>query len=154
MLARPHKPVSCQFICQPASLASARAALRAALPGNLDRRQQGLILLAAGEVWQNIIRHGAAGGSPDSYFGFRLKQHNRRRASQLWLTSWDSNPARDSARDLAHDPARDLASWQAPLPGSGGGFGLLLIARIASQTRYQRSAGLNIAVLVFRPDSL
>lgn len=130
------------FACQPASLAPARAALLAQLPGCLGQHQKGLILLAAGEVWQNIIRHGAAGGSPESCFGFRLKQHKSRQTTRLWLTSWDSNPACDPA------------SWPTPLPGNAGGFGLLLIRRIASQTRYQRCAGLNIAVLVFQPDNL
>ena len=99
-------------------------------------------MLAAGEVWQNIIRHGAAGGSLESRFGFRLKHSRGRGKCRLWLTSWDSNPAADPA------------SWRAPLPGSAGGFGLLLIRRITSQTRYRHSAGLNIAVLVFQPDKL
>ena len=146
------------FACQPASLARARAALLAQLPGALNPHQKGLILLAAGEVWQNIIRHGAAGGSPDSWFGFRLKQHKGRGTSRLWLTSWDSNPASNPAfnpaSNPAFNPASNPASWQGPQPGSAGGFGLLLIGRIASQTRYQRRAGLNIAVLVFQPDRL
>jgi len=120
--------------------------LLAQLPGALNPHQKGLILLAAGEVWQNIIRHGAAGGSADHCFGFRLKQHKGRGTSRLWLTSWDSTPA--------SDPACDPASWQGRQPGSAGGFGLVLIGRIASQTRYQRRAGLNIAVLVFQPDRL
>lgn len=142
------------FACQPASLARARAALLAQLPGTLTPHQTGLILLAAGEVWQNIIRHGAAGGSADHCFGFRLKQHKGRGKNRLWLTSWDSTPACDPAFNPAFNPASNPASWQGRQPGSAGGFGLVLIGRVASQTRYQRRAGLNIAVLVFQPDRL
>ena len=44
------------------------------------------------------------------------------------------------------------AGWAPALFNRPAGF--RLIGHIASQTRYQRRAGLNIAVLVFQPDRL
>lgn len=127
------------FSCQPASLKPARAALRASLPAGMASDQTGLIVLAAGEVWQNIIRHAARGGDPDRLFFFSLAW----RGGLVRLLIFDNNP-----------PALMPSAWPRHLPGPQGGFGHLWIDRLAISVSYRACAKGVAARLVFDPGRL
>lgn len=122
------------YIPQPESLSQVRQDISVLLQqaGWQDRQMD--ISLAIGEVLQNIIRYGFAGGSNEGHIQIELSLSNDR----LSFVITDNAPPSDpSGWVTTHRPPED------------GGLGLNLIDALADEVRYTMLSAGNQAELSF-----
>ena len=122
------------YIPQPESMSQVRQDISVLLEqaGWQDRQMD--ISLAIGEVLQNIIRYGFAGGSNEGHIQIKLSLSNDR----LSFVITDNAPPSDpSGWVTTHRPPED------------GGLGLNLIDALADEVRYTMLSAGNQAELSF-----
>ena len=130
-------PETVTFAALPENLRPARSALRRYMAeagwGGRDLD----IVIAVGEVLQNIIRHGFAGGSGRGRITMTLEIRQDALLVDIDDTAPPSLPSSWSAKGReAHE----------------GGLGLNMISSIASEVRFTPTADGNHASLKFDPD--
>jgi len=95
------------------------------------------VVIAIGEVLQNVVRHGFAGGSAAGTFTMKLEVQD----NILTVTIDDTAPASIPAEWSGND----RESYE-------GGLGLGIIRRIASDVTFQPTTTGNRATLQFTPE--
>lgn len=123
-----------RFPCVGESLTSARETLIEAL-GDIENDEcKFQILIAIGEIWQNIIRHGANGGDETMNFWFKV------------------HPGSKTVEIIVDDdtPPSDMAHWNiADRPPEMGGMGLKMVSDIAKSYQFEMTETGNRVTLVF-----
>ena len=122
------------FPAVPASLAGARNVIRGVLAAEKRAQMEMDILIAAGEVMQNVIRYGYAGGDEKGVFSVGVLC---READVIVIITDKAPPS---------DPASWSASDRRP---EEGGHGLALVRQIASETCFLMLEDGNLAQLRF-----
>ena len=121
----------------PENLALARSFLRRFLAAVNWNGSDLDILIAVGEVLQNVVRHGFGGGNPRGTIHMEVAIEN---GVLTVLVEDNAPPSLPSGWSSAGRPAED------------GGLGLNMIYRIAADVEFAPTADGNRARLRFNPD--
>lgn len=127
-------PQSNRFPCIRESLTAARETLMEALTDIENDECKFQILIAMGEIWQNIIRHGANGGDEAMSFWFEAHLIN------------------NTVEIIVEDdtPPSDMAHWNmTERPPEMGGMGLKMVSDIAKSHQFEATETGNRVKLVF-----
>ena len=129
------KSAQFQFSAMPEQLSAARNCIRGFLVANGWADKELDVNIAAGEIMQNIIRYGFAGGHPDGQFSIEMSIDE----TMLEMVFVDTAPPSDpSGWSAEHRSAEE------------GGHGLVMVRAIAETVSFEMLADGNKAALSFR----